>query len=96
MSLYTVCRETDPLDYSVVEETSVPLLALTPEQTAIIRSTGNISINAVAGSGKTTTIIEYARTRPPGSRPRGPSVLFAHPPSRGSLLSKPFGRREFS
>jgi len=37
---------------------------LTPEQIAIINSTGNIKINAVAGSGKTTTIIEYARTRP--------------------------------
>lgn len=41
---------------------------LTAEQDAIIRSTGNIKINAVAGSGKTTTIIEYARTRPAGSK----------------------------
>ena len=37
---------------------------LTSEQQAIISSTGNIKINAVAGSGKTTTLIEYARTRP--------------------------------
>src|SRR2546423_5561235 len=37
---------------------------LTEEQHKIINSTGNIKINAVAGSGKTTTIIEYARTRP--------------------------------
>ena len=37
---------------------------LTQEQQAIIRSTGNIKINAVAGSGKTTTLIEYARARP--------------------------------
>lgn len=36
---------------------------LTQEQHAIINSTGNIKINAVAGSGKTTTIIEYAKTR---------------------------------
>jgi superfamily I DNA/RNA helicase len=36
---------------------------LTDEQNTIINSTGNIKINAVAGSGKTTTIIEYARTR---------------------------------
>ncbi|MDR2150592.1 MAG: UvrD-helicase domain-containing protein [Spirochaetaceae bacterium] len=36
---------------------------LTDEQNTIITSTGNIKINAVAGSGKTTTIIEYARTR---------------------------------
>lgn len=43
-------------------------LSLTAEQKAIIRSKGNIRINAVAGSGKTTTIIEYARTRPEGSR----------------------------
>lgn len=37
---------------------------LTAEQTAIINSTGDIKINAVAGSGKTTTLIEYARARP--------------------------------
>ena len=41
---------------------------LTEEQIAIIRSTGDIRINAVAGSGKTTTIIEYAASRPSGSR----------------------------
>ena len=37
---------------------------LTDEQNTIINSTGNIKINAVAGSGKTTTIIEYAKARP--------------------------------
>ena len=37
---------------------------LTKEQLAIVNSTGNIKINAVAGSGKTTTLIEYARARP--------------------------------
>lgn len=41
---------------------------LTKEQAAIINSTGNIKINAVAGSGKTTTIIEYARTRPTSAK----------------------------
>ncbi|MEZ4884491.1 MAG: 3'-5' exonuclease [Chitinophagales bacterium] len=41
---------------------------LTNEQQAIIHSTGNIKINAVAGSGKTTTVIEYARSRPKQSR----------------------------
>ncbi|MBS1661829.1 MAG: ATP-dependent helicase [Bacteroidetes bacterium] len=41
---------------------------LTEEQIAIIHSTGNIKINAVAGSGKTTTIIEYAASRPKDSR----------------------------
>jgi superfamily I DNA/RNA helicase len=40
----------------------------TKEQINIIQSTGNIKINAVAGSGKTTTVIEYARTRPASSR----------------------------
>lgn len=43
-------------------------MQLTSEQQAIIQSTGNIKINAVAGSGKTTTVIEYAKTRTPGSR----------------------------
>ncbi|MGN6247317.1 MAG: UvrD-helicase domain-containing protein [Ginsengibacter sp.] len=39
-------------------------MELTSEQYDIINSTGNIKINAVAGSGKTTTIIEYAKARP--------------------------------
>jgi superfamily I DNA/RNA helicase len=39
-------------------------MKLTAEQDAIINSTGDIKINAVAGSGKTTTIIEYAKARP--------------------------------
>lgn len=39
-------------------------MELTKEQYDIINSTGNIKINAVAGSGKTTTIIEYAKARP--------------------------------
>jgi len=43
-------------------------VSLTPEQKAILKSKGDIRINAVAGSGKTTTVIEYARTRPAGSR----------------------------
>ncbi len=43
-------------------------MKLTEEQKAIISSEGNIKINAVAGSGKTTTIIEYAKTRPRSSR----------------------------
>jgi len=38
----------------------------TAEQQAIIHSSGDIRINAVAGSGKTTTLIEYARARPSG------------------------------
>ncbi len=43
-------------------------MELTKEQLDIINSTGNIKINAVAGSGKTTTVIEYARTRPKTSK----------------------------
>jgi len=43
-------------------------MQLSGEQLDIINSTGNIKINAVAGSGKTTTIIEYARSRPNNSR----------------------------
>lgn len=43
-------------------------MELTKEQVDIINSTGNIKINAVAGSGKTTTIIEYAKTRPAKSK----------------------------
>jgi superfamily I DNA/RNA helicase len=41
---------------------------LTEQQTAIIKSKGNLRINAVAGSGKTTTIIEYAASRPKNAR----------------------------
>lgn len=43
-------------------------MELTNEQYDIINSTGNIKINAVAGSGKTTTILEYAKARPRGSK----------------------------
>ena len=43
-------------------------MKLTSEQLAILKSTGNIKINAVAGSGKTSTIIEYAATRPAESK----------------------------
>lgn len=46
----------------------LPPVQLTPEQEAIIAATGNLRINAVAGSGKTTTLIEYARSRPPHHR----------------------------
>jgi superfamily I DNA/RNA helicase len=43
-------------------------MQLTDEQKEIIASTGDIKINAVAGSGKTTTILEYARARPEHKR----------------------------
>ncbi len=43
-------------------------MELTNEQYEIIHSTGDIKINAVAGSGKTTTVIEYALSRPQTSR----------------------------
>ncbi len=38
-------------------------MKLTSEQTAIVKSSGNIKINAVAGSGKTTKLIAYAQER---------------------------------
>ncbi|THU42007.1 ATP-dependent helicase [Niastella caeni] len=41
---------------------------LTHQQSAIINSSGDLRINAVAGSGKTTTIIEYAASRPANAR----------------------------
>jgi F-box protein 18 (helicase) len=41
---------------------------LTLEQQNIIHSTGDLKINAVAGSGKTATLIEYARSKPKGSK----------------------------
>jgi superfamily I DNA/RNA helicase len=43
-------------------------MEFTSEQAAIVNSTGNIKIDAIAGSGKTTTLIEYARTRPSNSK----------------------------
>jgi len=39
-------------------------MQLSSEQQEIIRSNGNIKINAVAGSGKTTTVIAYANAQP--------------------------------
>jgi len=39
-------------------------MQLTHEQQKIISAKGNLKINAVAGSGKTTTIIEFARSLP--------------------------------
>ena len=41
---------------------------LTPQQTAIVQAPGNCVINAVAGSGKTSTLIAYAKSRPAFSR----------------------------
>jgi len=44
------------------------MVRISLEQAAILMSRGPIRVNAVAGSGKTTTLIEYARTRK--GRPR--------------------------
>ncbi len=44
------------------------MMKLTLAQKAILSSSGNIKINAVAGSGKTTTIIEYAKSQPSTTR----------------------------
>ena len=43
-------------------------MQLTLEQQAVINTNHNLVINAVAGSGKTTTLVEYAKSRPPASR----------------------------
>ncbi|WKK80101.2 UvrD-helicase domain-containing protein [Marivirga arenosa] len=43
-------------------------MRLSKEQSSIIQSNSNIKINAVAGSGKTTTLIAYAESRPKNSR----------------------------
>lgn len=43
-------------------------MKLTAEQEEIIHAGGDIKINAVAGSGKTTTIIAYAKARPANAR----------------------------
>ncbi len=43
-------------------------LKLTDEQLEILKYDDNLKINAVAGSGKTTTLIEYAKTRNPKSK----------------------------
>lgn len=40
------------------------VMKLTQEQTNILSQEGNIKINAVAGSGKTTTILQFAKSKP--------------------------------
>jgi len=39
------------------------MMKLTNEQQAVVQSTADIKVNAIAGSGKTTTIVEYARRK---------------------------------
>lgn len=43
-------------------------MELTKEQYDILNSKGDVKINAVAGSGKTTTLLSYAKSRDPKSR----------------------------
>ncbi len=43
-------------------------MPLTPEQQAVINFDKNMKVNAVAGSGKTTTLIELAKSRPAHTR----------------------------
>lgn len=43
-------------------------MKLTPEQDAILAIDANLKVNAVAGSGKTTTIVAYAKSRPNDSK----------------------------
>ncbi len=43
-------------------------MQLTSEQQAVLNTDHNLVINAVAGSGKTTTLTAYAKSRPPTSK----------------------------
>lgn len=43
-------------------------MQLTQEQLAVIDTREDLVINAVAGSGKTTTLVEYAKSRPGSSK----------------------------
>jgi F-box protein, helicase, 18 len=43
-------------------------MQLTPEQQAILQTNTHLVINAVAGSGKTTTLIAYAKSRPANAK----------------------------
>ena len=43
-------------------------MTLTDEQQKIISASGDLSISAVAGSGKTTTVLHYAQAQPAGAR----------------------------
>jgi superfamily I DNA/RNA helicase len=43
-------------------------MQLTAEQDAVLSTNENLVINAVAGSGKTTTLVEYAKSRPASSK----------------------------
>ncbi|MDF7815331.1 UvrD-helicase domain-containing protein [Hymenobacter sp. YC55] len=43
-------------------------MKLTPEQKAIVATRGNLKINAVAGSGKTSTLLAYAKAQPPKAK----------------------------
>ncbi|NLG19622.1 MAG: ATP-dependent helicase [Fibrobacter sp.] len=45
------------------EQTKKVIMRLTDEQKVILDSSGNVKIHAVAGSGKTSTLLEYARHR---------------------------------
>jgi len=47
-------------------------MELTQEQNEICESEGNIIIDAVSGSGKTSTLVEYAKKRP-SKRPKSHS-----------------------
>ena len=46
----------------------LPSMQLTTEQQNVLNTDGNLVINAVAGSGKTSTLIAYAKTRSSNSK----------------------------
>lgn len=52
-----------------VRKYTIPVaIRITDEQSAILNCNDNLKINAVAGSGKTTTLLEYAKTRNANSK----------------------------
>ena len=64
----------------------------TPEQLNIIHSSGNIKINAVAGSGKTSTLLGYAKER----RNAGPILYIAFNKSVKLEAERKFATLELS
>lgn len=55
-------------DVTITKSTCKSTMKLTNEQAAILSQEGNIKINAVAGSGKTTTVIQFAKSKPKSSK----------------------------
>ncbi len=69
VSQFLISKKLFEQHQEAVRQYTVPVsIILTDEQTAILQYDSNLKINAVAGSGKTTTLVEYAKTRKPNSK----------------------------